>query len=266
MSVRTADGSRRVAVARDVAAKVRRVAVTRDEPADGPLSTALRAEGLDARPCPVLSEAPAPAGPLARVAEALPRFDWLVCASARAVRALREARAEPWPDGLRTAAVGAATARALVEAGAASATMVVGTGGAEALWARLRGQGPWTGRRVLVPTTPGGRPFLADALRAAGAEVQIVDAYHMAARPAPDIAADWAAAAPHAAVLASPRAVAALAAAIGAAALRAVHVVAIGPTTAAALAALGVPHAVSAAADLRAAARAAAAGGEAHRA
>src|SRR5260221_2062079 len=37
-----------------------RVAVTRDEPADGPLSTALREHGLEPVACPAVRELPAP--------------------------------------------------------------------------------------------------------------------------------------------------------------------------------------------------------------
>jgi uroporphyrinogen-III synthase len=92
-----------------------------------------------------------------------------------------------------------------------------------------------------VLTTPGGRTTLVDALRAAGAAVEVVEAYAMAPRAAGDIRQDWARAGADAVVLASPRAAATLIAAIGretVAGLRAV--VAIGPTTAGELAAQGV--------------------------
>lgn len=99
----------------------------------------------------------------------------------------------------------------------------------------------WTGRRVLVLTTPGGRTTLIDGLRAAGATVEAVEAYTMAPRATADIRHDWARAGADAVVLASPRAAATLVAAIGrepVAGLRAV--VAIGPTTARELAAQGI--------------------------
>jgi uroporphyrinogen-III synthase len=234
---------------------VRRVAVTRDEPDDGPLHAALRAAGLDPHPCPVLVEHPAPVEALSAAAAALDDVEWLVCASARAVRALRAVRPGPWTARLRTAAVGLATARALTDAG--TVAPIVGDGaGAEALWARLAGEGPWTDRRVLVLTTPGGRTTLAERLRHAGARVHDCEAYRMAPRAAAAIACDWAAAAPAAAVIASPRAAEILAAAVGAEALRRPAIVAIGATTAAALARLDVPCRVAPAADFAAAARA----------
>jgi uroporphyrinogen-III synthase len=171
----------------------------------------------------------------------LAAFDWVVCASARAVHALRQARTTPWPAGVRAAAVGEATARALDALGATPPAVVAPEAGADALWDTLRPLDTWTGRRVLVLTTPGGRTTLIDGLRAEGATVEAVEAYAMAPRPAADIRQDWARAGADAVVLASPRAAATLVAAIGrepVAGLRAV--VAIGPTTARELAAQGI--------------------------
>ena len=182
-----------------------RVAVTRDEGTDGPLTRALEAERFAPVACPVLVEAPpADAAALAGAAARLDDYDWIVCASARAVRALAAARAHPWPPQVRTAAVGARTAAALRRHGA-SPPLVGDDAGADALWTQLRTADAWPGRRVLVATTPGGRRTLIEALTTAGAEVDAVETYRMEARPAAAIAADWAAAAPEAAVVASPR-------------------------------------------------------------
>jgi len=198
-------------------------------------------------PCPVLIDVPlADSGSLSRAAADLAAFDWVVCASARAVQALGQARTAPWPAGVRSAAVGQATARALDALGATPPTVVGPEAGADALWDTLRSLDTWTGRRVLVLTTPGGRATLADGLRAAGAAVEAVEAYAMAPRAAADIRQDWARAGADAVVLTSPRAVATLVAAIGreeVAGLRAV--VAIGPTTARALAEQGIARVVS---------------------
>jgi len=219
-----------------------RVAITRQEAEAGPLSEALRRHGLMPVPCPVLIEVPpVDAGPLERAAMDLAAFDWVVCASARAVRALRQARTAPWPTGVRAAAVGEATAQALDALGATPPPVVGPEAGADALWETLRDLDAWTGRRVLVLTTPGGRTTLIDGLRAAGAAVEPVAAYAMAPRAAADIRQDWARAGADAVVLASPRAAATLVAAIGrepVTALRAV--VAIGRTTARELAAQGI--------------------------
>jgi uroporphyrinogen-III synthase len=240
------------------AARPWRVAVTRDEPGDGPLSRALAAAGFVPGPCPVLVEqAPADPDALARAAASLERYAWVVCASARSVRALAAARNSPWPAGVRTAAVGARTARALADAGATPEPLVAEDDGADALWTQLQHADAWPGRRVLVPTTPGGRRVLVDALVTAGALVDEVEAYRMAERPAASIAGAWAAAAPDAVVVASPRVAAVLGRAVGADALRQLRgVIAIGATTAAALEALGVTAVTPARADFGAAAQA----------
>jgi uroporphyrinogen-III synthase len=228
-----------------------RVAVTRDEPADGPLSRALAAVSFTPVACPVLVEAPpADGAALADAAATLATYDWIVCASVRSVTALAAARRDPWPTGVRTAAVGPRTAAALVAAGASPAPIAGDTDGADSLWTRLRAADQWPGRRVLLATTPGGRRILAESLAAAGALVHEVDAYRMAPQPAERIADTWKAAAPDAVVVASARVATALVEAVGAGRLRGLAaVVAIGHTTAAALAAAAVPCAVAARAD-----------------
>lgn len=233
-----------------------RVAVTRDEPDEGPLATALRAHGLTPVACPVLVEGP-PAEParLSEIARTLEQYDWVVAASARAVRAIARARGGPWPADIRTAAVGASTAAALAEAGVARPTLVAPEAGAEAL-VTLLAEVDWLERRVLVPTTPGGRTVLAEHLRAAWAIVDEVEAYAMRPRAPGDIARDWHAGTPDAAVIASPRAAELLAEAIGADALRALHaVVSIGATSRVALERLGVPSDTPAHADFTGCAR-----------
>ena len=78
----------------------------------------------------------------------------------------------------------------------------------------------------------------------------------MASRSAARIRADWSAANPDAAIIASPSTAAALIGVIGNDALTALRaIVAIGPTTAAALAAADVPCHLAARADFREAAR-----------
>ena len=151
---------------------------------------------------------------------------------------------------MRTAAVGRQTAQALVEAGTTRPPLVADGDGAEALWARLRDADAWPGRRVLLPTTPGGRRTLADALTQAGATVQELETYRMEARPPEAIAGDWQAAAPDAAVIASPRVATVLVDVLGASALRDLRgVVAIGHTTAAALTAAEVAAVIADTAD-----------------
>jgi len=233
-----------------------RVAVTRDEDERGALASALAAEGFMPVRCTVMEESP-PANPaaLAAVAADLDAFDWIICSSVRAVSALAGARTTAWPRGVRTAAVGARTAAALVSVGADPEPFVGQADGADALWSDLAKM-EWTGRRVLVPTVPGGRRVIGDALRHAGALVTEVEAYRMVPRTADRIRADWNAANPDAAVFGSPSAVNLLVAALGADALAALTArVAIGSTTAAALAAAGVRGEMAAHADFREAAR-----------
>jgi uroporphyrinogen-III synthase len=232
------------------------VAVTRDEPSDGPLSTALGVYGLTPVACPVLVEGPpADAAALHDAALTLEQYDWVVVASARSVRALSRARGGPWPPQIRTAAVGGATAAALAEAGVARPTLVAPAEGAEALLTLLEDV-DWVDRRVLVPTTTGGRRLLAEHLRAAWAIVDEVEAYAMHPRAPRDIDTDWQAASPDAAVVASPRVAELLAAAVGPDSLRALRVlVAIGATTAAALDRLGIASVTPPRADFRDAAR-----------
>lgn len=233
-----------------------RVAVTRDEPEGGALTAALAAEGFEPVRCVVMEEStPANPAALAAVASDLDAFDWIICSSVRAVSALAGARTAAWPRGVRTAAVGARTAAALVSVGADPEPFVGQSEGADALWSELAKM-EWTGRRVLVPTVPGGRRVIGDALRGAGAVVTEVEAYRMVPRTAARIRTDWNAASPDAAVFGSPLAVNLLVAALGADALAAlVARVAIGPTTVAALAAAGVPGEMAAHADFREAAR-----------
>jgi uroporphyrinogen-III synthase len=179
----------------------------------------------------------------------------MVVASRRAVTAVMAARdGRPLPPALRTAAVGAASAAALREAGAVE-PLVAPEAGAAALAQALRGADRWPGCRVLLPRAAEGIAELGAVLRAEGAEAVEVIAYRTLARPAAEVARDWNEAAPEAAVFASPSAVHALAAGIGAPALRALRaVVAIGPTTAAALATLGITASVPATTGFEAAA------------
>ena len=233
-----------------------RVAVTRDEDLSGPLSAALRSEGFDPQLCPVAFERPpADPAPLVDAVARLESFDWVICASARAVRALIGARQRAWPRGVRAAAVGARTAAALTEAGATD-VFTARDAGAEALWAELTGADRWPERRVLVPNVRGGRPELVDGLTAAGAAVTVVEAYAMEPRARADIAATWQAISPESAIIASPSVGVRLAEAVGAQALQDLcAVVAMGTTTAQALRALDVLATVPASADFVAVAK-----------
>jgi uroporphyrinogen-III synthase len=231
-----------------------RVAVTRDEGLDGPLTEALRRRGLDPVTCTVVSEAPPPEPePLARAAQDLETYQWLVVASQRAVSALLEARGgKRLPASLRTAAVGAKSAARLAACGADSPLIAPGAGAA-ALIAALRGADLWPGRRVLIPRALEGGRELGQSLRHWGACVDEVVAYRTLERSPAEIVVTWDLARPDAVVVASPSAARALVRAVGADALRRLErVAAIGSTTAMQLMALGVPAVVSAGSDFEA--------------
>jgi uroporphyrinogen-III synthase len=104
------------------------------------------------------------------------------------------------------------------------------------LWTTLAPLDTWSGRRVLVLTTEGGRQALIEGLRRAGAIVDAIEAYRLVPRARGDLRRDWSSGAPAAVVFASPRAVHILTEAIGREAIVSLAaVVAIGETTGAAL-------------------------------
>lgn len=218
-----------------------RVAVTRDEDANGPWHLALEEAGFEPVSMPIIVEGPPPdQARLADAANHLDSYDWVICASARSVRALSDAGVSRWPAGLRTAAVGVVTAAAMRSAGA-DRPIYAEAAGARALWDRLRNEEAWTGKRVLIATVPGGRRELIDGLRAEGASVDAIDCYSMQVRAIDDIKRDWDAAQPEALLLASPSVARTLIAVIGAVALRELKaVVPIGVTTTAELVAAGI--------------------------
>lgn len=175
---------------------------------------------------------------------ALPPGGWVAFTSVSGVIALADA-VRDLAGALelrRVGAVGPATARALAGRGVAVdvlAEPATGEGLAAALLARP--QGADGQRAALLPTARGGRPELAAALAAAGWSVERVELY--ASVPAAPLAAEELAV--DAVVLASPSAAEALFAAASPA--PSCRVVAIGPTTAAAIAAAG--HEVAATAE-----------------
>lgn len=86
-----------------------------------------------------------------------------------------------WSPALQVGALGPGTAQALGEAGVPSSQVTAPPPQAEqvdseALWARLAHR-DWSGRRVMIVRGDGGRDWLANQLRAVGAEVQFVQAY-----------------------------------------------------------------------------------------
>ena len=220
-----------------------RVAVTRDDKVEGAAVSALEAAGFSPVQVPVLIEGPAPDPQrLEQLARGLESFDWIICASARAVRAISNARGSTWPSQPRTAAVGAVTALAMRDAGAAP-PVVAETFTAKALFEQLRRIESWRDRRVLITTVKGGRRDLVDGLRAEGASVTELEAYRMMPRSSEQIRVDWLHADPDAVILGSAETARHLMVAVGVDALRDLKaIVPIGPTTAVALNGTGLRY------------------------
>jgi uroporphyrinogen-III synthase/uroporphyrinogen III methyltransferase/synthase len=219
------------------------VVVTRAEPADGPLSSELRALGLTVLGWPVLSIRPAgDVGPLEQALRHLNQFDWLVFASQHAVTEV--VRRVPVPPAyLNIAAVGARTAQALLAAGWA-VNAVPEEQSAEGLVVLLATL-LTPGSKVLFPAGSRSLPRLRTGLTAAGASVTQVEAYATdAARLDVPACHDWVErGAVGAVTFTSPSAVAELDRALGAVAfdrlLEGATAITLGPTTGRTLASRG---------------------------
>jgi uroporphyrinogen-III synthase/uroporphyrinogen III methyltransferase/synthase len=158
----------------------RRVLVTRALHQAGKLSDGLRALGAEPVEVPVLEiRPPANFEPLDAALRQLDGYDWLILTSANAVRALVERAAAlesafVQPARLKVAAVGEATAAEAHKAGLQIAFVpeaYVAESLVEGILARA------AGKRILLTRAAVARDVIPDALRAAGATVDVVDAY-----------------------------------------------------------------------------------------
>ena len=165
-----------------------RVLVTRPQPANAQLATALRTAGYEVDQCPSLllrgREPSAPA--LARVHTA----DICVFVSVHAVQC-----AWPWlqtrlPQHCRHFAIGPATAAALRAVGV-TAEVPLESASAEQLL-RLPQLQRVHGQRVLIVRGLGGLVLLADTLHERGAEVQLLEVYERVPLAAADLHSHWA--------------------------------------------------------------------------
>jgi len=162
----------------------RRILVTRALHQAGKLSEGLRALGAEPVEVSVLEIRPPESFSLLDAAlHKLDNYDWLILTSANAVRALSGRAASLGiamlqPAGLRVAVVGEATAAAARQAGLQVAfvpeaylaeSLVVG------LLQSLQNQA--SSQRILLARAAVARDVIPDALRAAGATVDVVDAY-----------------------------------------------------------------------------------------
>jgi uroporphyrinogen-III synthase len=153
------------------------VVVTRAESADGPLSRELRSLGLEVLSWPAVSVTAADSKALDEALERLTSFAWIVFASRHAVAAVL-ARVPRPPAHLRVAAVGRATALTLTQRGwpvhltpeDANAAALIDAFAAE--WRAAD-----AGTRVLYPASSRALPTIAVGLRELGADVTQVEAY-----------------------------------------------------------------------------------------
>ena len=219
------------------------VATTRDEDALDPLLLALREEGAHVRVWPTrVFQEPEDDGPLNDALDHLDDYDWLAFTSPRAVPPAVQARS--WKAGFgRVAAVGETTARAL-RAGGWPVHVEGEGGGAGGLARAMAAAGDIAGARVLFLAGSLASHELEGELGRLGARVERVETYRTVVTP-PDgeVVRDDLSRGVSAVVFASPSAVEGLAVALDDAlvpSLEGAAVVAIGPTTASALAERGV--------------------------
>ncbi|HZT01925.1 MAG TPA: uroporphyrinogen-III synthase [Steroidobacteraceae bacterium] len=236
------------------------VVVTRAEASDGPLSTELRSLGLPVLVWAAVRVVPADTSRLDETLKHAQSFDWIVFTSRHAVAAVT-ARLPTPPSGLRTAAVGRATASVLKQHGW-PVDLLPGEPSAAGLVAAFAASGSARSARFLYPASSRALPTLAAGLRQLGAQVTTVEAYRTVSGSTLDVedCRSWIARKGIGAVtFASPSAVAELESALGqedfARLLANAPAVAIGPTTARALTELGHTPILAESATLRGVAR-----------
>lgn len=158
----------------------RRILVTRARHQAGRLAAELRKLGAEAVEIPAIEIVPPESyEPLDRALGDMAGYEWLVVTSANTVEVLRGRMAVLGIEAaalgrMKIAAVGAATSRALQEAGLGTTITpqeYVAESLIEAIGEQTRGQ------RVLLARAAAARDVIPDALRERGATVDVVDAY-----------------------------------------------------------------------------------------
>ncbi|HEX8756419.1 MAG TPA: uroporphyrinogen-III synthase [Steroidobacteraceae bacterium] len=236
------------------------VVVTRSEESDGPLSKELKSLGLEVLVWAAVRVVPVDTAQLDEVLTRMESFEWILFTSRHAVAAVTSRLPKP-PAGLRTAAVGRATATVLQQHGW-PVDMLPGEPSAAGLVAAFAQAGSAGGKRMLYPASSRALPTLAAGLTQLGAQVTTVEAYRTVSGNTLDVedCRSWIARRGVGAVtFASPSAVAELEDALGpedfAQLLAAAPAIAIGPTTARALTERGHTPTLAESATLRGLAR-----------
>lgn len=221
-----------------------RVLVTRPRERAEELCFLLEDEGAEVLSVPLLDlRAPEDPRPLAAAAEAIQRYKWVVFASPSGVDALMEALREAGTvdrlGHLRVASVGPRTSRT-VESYGLKVSVESGDGTGHGLFHAMRGF-LQAEDEVLLPAAEEGRRELETELRELGARVTRVTAYRtLPAELPPEALTLLETTPPDVVLFASPRTAEAFLEAAGRERLGRARVVAIGPTTAGALARMGV--------------------------
>lgn len=158
----------------------RRVLVTRALHQAGKFSEGLRALGATAVEVPVIEIGPPESyEPLDDALQHLDRYDWLILTSSNTIericgRARRFAVNPANAEGLNVAAIGKATAETAKSFGF-RVSVVPESYVAESLVESLRDK--VSGKRILLARAAAARDVIPDALRAVGAQVDVVEAY-----------------------------------------------------------------------------------------
>jgi uroporphyrinogen-III synthase len=158
------------------------ILVTRAAHQAGRLSEGLRALGVEPVEVPVLEiRPPASFAALDSALQDIASYDWLIFTSANAVQAFIERAATMGgmttlsiSPHTRIAAIGSSTAAVLRNAGL-QVDFIPASYVAETLVEGLASY--WPGQRVLLARASQARDVIPDALRAAGAQVDVVDVY-----------------------------------------------------------------------------------------
>lgn len=153
----------------------RRIVITRTREQSGTLAVALRAMGAEVVEIPTIRVVPVESyAALDQALSALERYDALLVTSANTVRVLLQRKPLPWTFQPMTVAIGPATAQALRTA-ALRVDLQPVPAIAESVVEALRAKA--AGKRMLLVRAEVARELLPSALRAAGATVDVVDAY-----------------------------------------------------------------------------------------
>lgn len=160
----------------------RRILVTRAAHQAGRLSEGLREFGAEPVEVPVLEiQPPESYDPLDAALRRLDTYNWIIFTSSNTVQAVAERVAAlgivPSPHGPQIVAIGSATAQAARDAGF-TVSLMPEQYVAESLVMALQGQ--VGGMRFMLARAAAARDVIPDALRAAGAFVDAIDAYRNA--------------------------------------------------------------------------------------